>query len=425
VADRTPATALAVRERGYTVPYPSGFWVSPNLNEQTPELLWPQCLDVYDAMNRQDAQVSSVFRAVTAPILRTQWRVDGTGCRPEVTAHVAADLGLPVVGEGNEVSAIRTRDRFSWPRHLRLALLMLRYGHSYFEQVYRIDEGDGLAHLRKLGWRPPKTIARFNVAKDGGLVSIEQFATFGQSGTVTLPVSRLVGYVHDQEGGNWTGQSLLRPAYKNWLLKDRLLRTDTQSKDRNGMGIPVYEGAPNETDLAAGQEIASNVRAGDNSGAAIPSGASLELKGVTGALPNALESVKYHDEQIARAVLAHFLNLGTQTGSWALGSTFADFFTLSLQSVAEEVRDVATMHVVEDLVDLNYGATEPAPRLVFDEIGSNHDAILQAVAYLVGAGVLRPDEDLEQFIRTAMGLPPHQGGGPFAPPSPAPQEAPE
>src|SRR5690348_14759789 len=108
----TPATALAVRERGYTVPNLSGFWVVPDLREQTPELMWPNCLDIYDAMSRQDAQVSSVFRAVTSPILRTQWRVDGTGCSPEVTAHVAADLGLPIVGQGNEVPAIRTRERF-------------------------------------------------------------------------------------------------------------------------------------------------------------------------------------------------------------------------------------------------------------------------------------------------------------------------
>jgi hypothetical protein len=421
----TPATALAVRERGYTTdPMTANFWGVPDLAEHTPELRWPLSVDVFDAMSRQDAQVSSVFRAVTTPILRTQWRVDGTGCRPEVTAHVASDLGLPIVGEGNDVPAIRTRDRFSWPRHLRLAMLMLRYGHSYFEQVYRVDSPDGLAHLRKLGWRPPKTIAKFNVARDGGLVSIEQYGAAGLVNTITLPVSRLVAYVHDQEGGNWIGQSLLRPAYKNWLLKDRLLRVDTQSVERNGMGIPVYTGAPNETDLDAGQEIAENVRSGDNSGAAIPQGAKLELQGVTGTLPKALDSVKYHDEQIARAVLAHFLNLGSQTGSWALGSTFADFFTLSLQSVAEEIRDTATMHVVEDLVDLNYGPTEPAPRLVFDEIGSNRDAIVQAIATLVGAGVLHADEDLEQFVRTAIGLPAYAGGPAITPPVPVPVPAP-
>lgn len=413
MADTTPAP-VPVRERGYarTQTAATSSWWGDLSTEETPELRWPLSLVVYDRMRRQDAQVSSVLRAVTSPILRTQWRIDGSGCRPEVTAHVAADLGLPVVGQGNDVPALRTRDRFSWGEHLKLALLMLPFGHMPFEQVYRFD-ADGMVHLRKLGPRMPRTIANINVARDGGLVSIEQYGSADSMTTVTLPVSRLVMYVLDREGGNWFGTSVLRTAYKNWLIKDRLLRTQAQTIERNGMGIPVYTGATGETDLSDGLEIATAIRAGDNAGAAIPgaskgpggSAAKLELMGVTGVLPDADKPIRYHDEQIARAVLAHFLNLGTQTGSWALGSTFADFFTLSLQAVAEEIRATASQHIVEDLVDLNWGREEPAPRLVFDEIGSRAEATAEAIKVLVDAGVLTSDDDIEQFVRTRYGLP--------------------
>ena len=421
MASTTPAP-IPVRERGYAR-QGSGSWWFDLSDEETAELRWPQSLIVYDRMRRQDAQVSSVLRAVTSPIMRTQWRIDGSGCRPEVTQHVAADLGLPVVGQGNDVPALRTRDRFSWNEHLKMALLMLPFGHMAFEQVYRIDDA-GMVHLRKLGPRMPRTISKINVARDGGLVSIEQYGTGDTLSTTTLPVTRLVMYVLDKEGGNWFGTSILRPAYKNWLIKDRLLRTQAQTIERNGMGIPVYTGATGETDLSDGLEIATAVRAGDNSGAAIPGApkgttgvaAKLELMGVTGTLPDADKPIRYHDEQIARAVLAHFLNLGTQTGSWALGSTFADFFTLSLQAVAEEVRETASQHIIEDLVDLNWGPTEPAPRLVFDEIGSRRDATAEAIKVLVDAGVLQTDDDLEQFVRTTYGLPTRN-------PSTPPQEA--
>jgi hypothetical protein len=115
-------------------------------------------------------------------------------------------------------------------------------------------------------------------------------------------------------------------------------------------------------------------RSGETAGTAIPNGADLILRGVEGALPEAEPAIRYHDEAIARGVLAHFLNLGTQTGSWALGSTFADFFTLSLQTVAQQIADTATCHVVEDLVDANWGPDEPAPKICFDEIGSRPDA---------------------------------------------------
>jgi hypothetical protein len=375
--------------------------------ETTPELVWPLSVQVFDRMRHQDAQVSSVLRAVTSPIIRTGWRLDGRGCRPEVTMAVASSLGLPIADadpEDDFTSQLRGRDRFSWQDHLRLALLMLPFGHMFFEQVYRIDDA-GLYRLRKLGPRLPQSISKINVARDGGLVSIEQYSTgTGQMGPgvmpgstgVVLPVSRLVAYVLEREGGNWQGQSLLRSAYKNWILKDRALRTWSTSIDRNGIGIPIYESAEGEKDLSAGTDMAKAVRAGDNAGGAIPNGAKLSLVGVTGALPDIDKFVRYHDEQIARSALGHFLNLGTQTGSWALGSTFADFFTLSLQAVAEMVRDTANAHIVEDLVDLNFGPTEPAPQIVFDEIGTRSSE-LDRVRESAG---LTSDADLVKFLRS-------------------------
>lgn len=391
-------------ERGYVVdsgPGRSNWWLSSSEFEQVPELRWPLSIDVYDRMRRGDAQVASVLRAVTLPVLRTPWRLDPAGAREEVVTQIADDLGLPVVGAEAGARA-RTKDRFAWSEHLRLALLMLPFGSIFFEQVARIDDA-GRARLRKLGPRLPRTITAINVGEDGGLISIEQA---GPASKVVIPVDRLVAYVHQREGGNWFGSSILRPAYKHWIIKDRLLRLQAQTIDRNGMGIPLYVGAEDETDLSGGASLAEAWRSGSNSGAAIPNGASLNLLGVQGELPDAEPAIRYHDEQIARAVLAHFLNLGTQTGSWALGSTFADFFTLSLQAVAEQVRDVTNSHVVEDLVDWNWGPDEPAPRVVFDEIGSHQAPTAQAIAALVQAGVIQPDRVTEEFVRQVLGLPP-------------------
>lgn len=413
MAEGNAAPVAPTQEAGYAVSNTAGTWWTTLSKESTPELRWPLNLTVFDNMRRQDAQVSSVLRAVTTPIMRTPWRIDGAGCDPRVVEHVANDLGLPIVGKGNDVSQLRRRGRFSWTEHLRLALLFLPFGHMFFEQVYWIDPQTGLAHLRKLGPRMQRSISAINVARDGGLESIEQWGPLGvgRGDKIVIPVDRLVAYVLDREGGDWLGTSLLRPAYKHWLLKDRLLRVQTQTVERNGMGIPKYKDQPNGTPdtLEAGEEIAASVRAGDNAGVALPDGADLELMGVSGELPDADKPIRYHDEQIARAVLAHFLNLGTQTGSWALGTTFADFFTLSLQSVADIVRDTATQHVVEDLVDINFGADEPAPRIVFDEIGTRGDSIVNAIAVLVNANVLHADEDLEQFVRTSLGLPAFSG----------------
>lgn len=339
--------------------------------------------------------------------------------RPEVLQLVADDLGLPIQGRPPRPLGGRRRNRFSWQDHLRLALLELVFGHSIFEQVYRIDDTSGLARLRKLAWRPPRTIEEWDIARDGGLNAVKQTGGIGITAPSTrLSINRLVVYVNEREGGNWVGESLLRSAYKNWVIKDRLLRSQALTQDRNGLGVPVYEGAPVPEGATAaerdawisrerenGLKLATEFRSGESAGASIPHGAKLTLKGVEGDLPDADAPIRYHDEQIARAVLAHFLNLGTETGSWALGSTFADFFVDSLQSVAMHVADVTQQHVIDDMVDVNWGESEPAPQLVFEAIGSGIRASAADIKQLIEAGVLTLDPALEVYVRATYGLP--------------------
>lgn len=385
-------------------------------HETNPDLQWPLSIDVFDRMRREDPQVKSVLRAVTLPILRTEWVLDGTGCRDEVTEHVAADMGLPVKGKPAK-APLRTKGRFSFREFLRLALLELVYGHSVFEQVYDQSSEPGRAHLAKLAWRPPRTISDFEVAKDGGLVAVKQRGTAGGR-EVRIPVDRLVVFVNEREGANWVGESLLRAAYKMAILKDRVLRIQALTAERNGLGLPVFiapdfpEGMDDDAALAwmdeqieKGLELVKAARAGDDAGASIAHGAQLQFVGVQGNLPDTNAPIRYYDEQIARAVLAHFLNLGTETGSWALGSTFANFFTDSLNAVAQHIADVINQHVIEDLVDANWGSNEPAPRLLPAAIGEQQQITAEAIRALIECGAVQVDEPLRAYVRDKFGLP--------------------
>lgn len=380
------------------------------VHETNPDLMWPHSLNVFDKMRREDPQVKSVLRAVTLPIMRANWAIDGSGCRPEVVAFVADDLGLPIKGQ-SFTSPVRTKGRFSWKEHLRLALLELVYGHSFFEQVY--DQTSGGTHLAKLAWRPPRTIREVKVARDGGLVGIHQHDV-----KPLIPVDKLVAYVNEREGANWLGESLLRSAYKMWVLKDRVLRIQALTAERNGLGLPVFTAAapPAEAtfeqavefmdkQIAEGLTIAKAARAGDAAGASLANGSTLLFQGVVGDLPDTDKPIRYYDEQIARAVLAHFLNLGTETGSWALGSTFADFFTDSLNAIAQHIAEVTNQHVIEDLVDYNWGPAEPAPRIVPSAIGEQQPVTAEAIRALILSGAIVADEPLEVFLREKSGLP--------------------
>ncbi|MFE2772284.1 phage portal protein family protein [Microbacterium resistens] len=388
-------------------------------HEKNPDLQWPMSLEVYDQMRREDAQVGSVLRAVTLPIRSARWEVDPAGASDAVVRQIAQDLGLPVKGEEAPPQPTRQRGRFSWAEFLRLALLELPFGHSVFEQVYRIE--NGRTRLRKLAWRPPRTISKFDVAKDGGLIAIEQHGVFGST-TVRIPVDRLVVFVNEREGANWLGKSLLREAYKDWLLKDRFLRIQALVAERNGLGVPIYEGPELPEAVARdatkaeqwlaeqrddGLKMAKDFRAGEASGGYIPHGAKFTLTGVTGKLPDMDAPIRYHDEQIAKAVLAHFLTLGgdRSTGSYALGDTFAEFFTGSLNAVMDHIADVVQQHVVEDLVDVNWGPNEPAPRIVPAKLGKDHPLTAEGVRALVECGAFTADAELEKYLRARYGLP--------------------
>lgn len=402
-------------------------------HETNPDLVWPKSNEVYDRMRREDPQIQSILSAVTLPLLESDWRIDGTGCRDEVTEHVAGDLGLQVVGKEPK-APIRTKGRFSWEEHLRLAMLEIVFGHSVFEQVYSID-AFGRTHLGKLAYRPPRTISEFEIARDGGLVAIKQygagitvapslgrstFRALAPAGDVRMTVDRLVVYVNGREGGNWAGISLLRSAYKMWLLKDRTLRVQALAAERNGLGLPAYTSAPPlesgdyeqqktwlDEEIATGLTITKGARAGEAAGVSLRHGAKFEFVGVTGKVPDLDKQIRYYDEQMGKAALTNFLNLGgdNSTGSYALGDTFENFFTKSLNASGRHIASVTQQHVIEDLVDKNWGTAEPAPRLIPPRIGAEHPATAEAIRALLDSGALKYDPALEAHLRSQYALP--------------------
>lgn len=335
--------------------------------ETAPLLRWPSSVrKTYPAM-RNDSQVEALFYATTLPIRRYRWMIDPNGARDEVVAHVSGDLGLPLKG-ADAGPVPRSRGRFAFGDHLRLVLEALIDGHYFFEQVAPIE--DGRAHLRKLAPRAPYTIEEIATSSDGGLQFIRQ--TFGATFTrpPELGVDRLVAYVWDQQPGRWIGRSMLRSIYREWLLKDRLLRVDTAKHERNGLGVPVAKATTPDVApaaLAAAQEIAAAWRVGEHASAALPYGVDIDLKGVQGNLPDTLRSVQRHDEAMSRRWLGMLIQLGqTETGSRALGSEFSDLIELGRDAIASWVCDTFNDHVIEDLVDWNWEAEELCPRLTYE-----------------------------------------------------------
>lgn len=381
------------------------------LEEDNHALRFPRSARVFGKMGREDAQVYSVLQAIMLPIIRASWWIDPNGADEEVVGLVAGDLRLQVLGDDPKKPVARRAGRVSWDQHLRQALRSLQFGHMFFEQVYDVG-ADGRNHLRKLAPRWPGSISKITVADDGGLESITQSGS-GVDGERVIPVNRLVAYAHDDIGSSWVGQSVLRPAYKHWKLRDDLLRLELDVLDRNGMGVPVYEGTEltndPDKDLEYGESVATAMRSGSTAGAAIPAKAKLSLLGVSGQLVSPREAIVHHESMIAKAVLAHFMNLEGQGGSYALADVQSSFFVQSLQTRAEWIADVATQHIVEDLVRVAFPDYDGlCPRIVCDPIASKKELSAQDLATLKNAGVIFGDADLEEHARRVYSLPAKQ-----------------
>ncbi|HEY9408884.1 MAG TPA: hypothetical protein VIP77_04825, partial [Jiangellaceae bacterium] len=392
-------------------------WV--DVNEHVPDLMWPTSVQMYSRM-RHDPRLAAILKAYSLPIRRATWAIDPAGCRDEVVQVVADDLGLPILGGDAKPGPARRRG-VNWGEHLRLALLSLTFGSMVFERRYEIRNGQ--ARLVNLGERMPWTIGSIDLNRDGTIKEIRQ--EYGVS--AAIPANRLLWYAHEREGATWTGKSLLRDAYGPWLLKHEMWRVNATSIRRFGMGVPNVEAPPgaNPAQVAEAQRLASAMRVGDTAGVGLPAGFKLNITGMTGSAPDALEMIRYLDQQMSTAALAGFLDLGqTETGSRALGDSLIDQFMLSLQAVADELANTATSGqpgltgAVTDLVDMNWGDTEPAPRVVCTDVGQRQELTAESLQTLISVGAITIDDDLEAFLRDAYRLPARRLPDPAPAPGP-------
>lgn len=372
--------------------------------EQNPKLRWPHSVHVYDAM-RNDAHIESGLDAIGLPIERSTWDLTPEsvkGCDPAVVEHVRRDLGIPERGK----ILRRPRGGVDLDDTIRHALLQLVFGHMVFEQVYEIH--DGRARLAKLAPRMPHTINGWGVGRHGAIEAIKQLVPRpnGMWDEVTIPIDRLVVFTRRQEGSDPTGRSILRSAYIHWDLKQKLIRVDALAAERHGTGVPVVTYDATQLTRKEALDIASNVRSGEFAGVSLEQGtADLDIKGVEGQLHDTLASVKYHDQEISRRMLAMFLDLGHDNGARSLGETFVDFFVMAQMSTANSIAKVINEHVIRDLVEHNWGPDEPYPLIACDEITADSDLTAESLYQLARGGYIIPDPELEAWFRKRYGMP--------------------
>ena len=112
------------------------------------------------------------------------------------------------------------------------------------------------------------------------------------------------------------------------------------------------------------------------------------------------------------SVLSDFILLGhDRVGSFSLGTTKMDLFTMSVDSIAKTIADTINTHAIPRLIRLNGMDTARIPKVTYSEVAHvDLGEIATFVTQLAQAGVLAPDPGLEDHIRELAGLPPANHG---------------
>ena len=354
-------------------------------------------IQIFDEMRKSDGTVKAAVLATSLPIRRANWFIE----------QASEDT------KDEEVKDFVSKCLFdlmtvTWADLLRQSLLMLPFGVMVFEKVFEVQNIEGKDYIvwRKLAPRMPKSISSW--VMENGKDGVQQLTSDGN--TVNIPLEKLLIFINEKEGDNWWGNSILRPAYKHWFMKDAFYKIDAIAFERQGLGVPVASLPSGYTpaDEEKAKTILKNMRAHDQGYLIKPAGYEIEFMDMKGsATRDPSKSIQHHNREIVKSVLAHFLELGAGgSGSRALSTDQSDLFLQSLEAVANVVVDVFNKYAIPQLVDLNFDNIKQYPKLQYNGISRvDIEKLSKAYQQLSQSGAVEAIDADEQYFRELMSLP--------------------
>jgi hypothetical protein len=404
------SVGVATREMGYTSPSPFTSWTRRDDNTK---LQGQSGIRVYYNMRRQDGAVRASQRLVKTPVQSAHWFIEPWS-KDEHSEPTTQDQNVADFVRRNLFDELNV----SWDTLLADILLMTDYGYIAFEKVWQFGL-DGKLHLQKLAPRHPLDIQEWEYDANGGPNGCIMFPNpYSGPSPLTggtgmdpqeehfIPIEKLVVFTHEAEAGDLTGISILRSAYKHWYYKDTLYKIDAIQKERHGIGIPIITLPPGftPTDQALADNLGRNLRTNERAHITLPPQWSIAFAKLEGQPVDCLKSIEHHDMRIKANVLGSFLDADSGTSDPNI-----DIFLKSTRYIADYICGIINKHVIKDMVDMNFalGATRGYPRLRARRIGEWEDlrTLSFAVRNLVGADVIRADDNLEAHLRREMDLP--------------------
>jgi len=388
----------------------------------------------YREMADNDPVIGSFLYAIEKIITRLEWRVDPYVEKSSVEEPDQNDLEVAQFIEEciNDMSD-------SWDSTLASILSFITFGWSWHEIVYKTRNGpeqkdprkrskynDGKVAWRKWPIRAQETWMRWVFDDDGGIQAYVQYDPSG-GGQHEIPIEKSLLFRTTTQKNNPEGRSLLRNAYRPWYFKRRIEEIEAIGIERDLAGLPVAMVPPeylssNATAeqsavLSAVKEIVTSIKRKENEGVNFPGFYDdaghkmfdLTLLSAGGARQFDTDKViTRYDQRMAMSVLSDFILLGhDRVGSFSLGATKMDLWTMAVDSLCKTIADTINTHAIPRLMRLNGMDTTRCPSIQYSEVAHvDLGEISDFVSKMTQAGILVPDPGLEDHMRDLAGLPP-------------------
>lgn len=385
------------------------------------ELQGRRGVQAFHEMSENDDIVGAILFAIEMLIRQAGWEVQPAGNTAK--DKEAAEFVESCMGDMTD----------TWTDTIAEILSFLTYGWSAHEIVYKrrvgrsndprlqSKYGDGLIGWQKLPIRAQETLYEWRYDDRDNLMGLVQMPP-PDYGLIEIPVEKLLLFRTKSRKGNPEGRSILRNAYRDWYFKRRIQEIEGIGIERDLAGLPVIT-APEGMDIwdtedpdmvtarAQAERIVQNVRRDSLEGLVKPSGWTLELLSTGGRRQFDTNSIiDRYDSRIAMTVLADFVLLGHQNvGSFALSSDKTKLFGTAIGAYLDIICEVFNNQAIPRLIDLNgehFRGITDYPEMTHGDVESpNLSTLGTFLREVTGAGILIPDEGVEDYVRQAANLP--------------------
>lgn len=237
-------------------------------------------------------------------------------------------------------------------------------GFAAFEKVFWVPTKGplkGKKTLKKLAHRPSSTVT-FITDDHGGFAGFRQRVWAGpEQRDVYIEPKYAFYYAAREELRKFYGVSFFNSAFYHYDKKDKLYYTAHLAAQRSAVGTRIGTVPPgaSASDKRLFSQALANMALAQY--LAVPEGFEVDVLREGGNF-DFLTLIDHHDSQMAKSVLASFLDggsSGTASGSAPLVS-FAepgdDMFLLMLRAIMEDIATAINFHVIPQLIDLNFSS---------------------------------------------------------------------